>query len=189
MPTCAVSAWVVIFLLRFCQFLDQRGDGLVDAALQIHRIHAGGDRPGTLAHDSLRQHDRRGGAVAGDIVGLGGDLAHHLCAHVLELVGELDLFGDRHAVLGDARRAVTLVEDHVATLRAERDSYRLGERVDAAQHALAGIATEPNVLGSHLLILPEIDDVVGITWRYLLGLSLRAGTCSMNTRRFASVVR
>jgi hypothetical protein len=114
-------------------------------------IHAGGHRPGTLADDGLRQHDRRRGPVAGDIVGLGGDLAHHLRAHVLELVGEFDLLGDRHAILGDAWRAVTLVEDHVATLRAERDPYGLGERVDAAQHTLAGIATEPNVLGSHLL--------------------------------------
>ena len=35
----------------------------------------------------------------------GGDLAHHLRAHVLELVLELDLLGDGDAVLGDARGA------------------------------------------------------------------------------------
>ena len=75
-------------LLRaLLQFLDERGDGLVDAALQIHRVHAGGDRPAALTHDRLRQHDRSRGAVARDIVGLGRDLAYHLHAHVLELVG------------------------------------------------------------------------------------------------------
>ena len=47
-------------------------------------------------------------------------LAHHLGAHVLELVRELDLLGDGDAVLGDARRAVGLVEHDVMALRAER---------------------------------------------------------------------
>ncbi len=51
------------------------------------------------------EHGRGRGAVAGDVVGLLGDLAHHLRAHVLELVLKLDLLGDGDAVLGDARRA------------------------------------------------------------------------------------
>ena len=80
-----------------------------------------------------------------------GSLAHHLRAHVLELVGEFDLLGDRHAILGDARRAIALVQDHVATLRTERDLHRLGKYVDATQHALTGIVAEPNVFRSHLL--------------------------------------
>ena len=163
MPTCAVSAWVVIFLRALLQLIDERGDGLVDAALQVHRVHAGGDRPATLAHDGLRQHDRRRGAVAGDVVGLGRDLAHHLRAHVLELVGELDLLGDGHAVLGDPRRAIALVQDHIAPLRAERDPDRLGEDVHASHHALTGITAVPNVLGSHLLVLPEFEPCE-ITW-------------------------
>jgi hypothetical protein len=75
----------------------------VDAALEVHRVHAGGDRLGAFLHDRLGQHGRGGGAVAGGVVGLLGDLAHHLGAHVLELVLELDLLRHRHAVLGDAR--------------------------------------------------------------------------------------
>ena len=58
---------------------------------------------------------------------LRGHLAHHLRAHVLELVGELDLLGDGHAVLGDPRRAEALVEHDVAALRAQRDLHRVGE--------------------------------------------------------------
>jgi hypothetical protein len=42
------------------------------------------------------------------IIGLGGDLAHHLRAHVLELVLKLDFLGDGDTVLGDARRAKRL---------------------------------------------------------------------------------
>ena len=71
------------------------------------------------------EHGRGGGAVAGNVVGLRGDLAHHLRAHVLELVFELDLLGDGDAVLGDARRAVGLVEHDVAALRTERHLHRV----------------------------------------------------------------
>ena len=80
-------------------------NGEIDAALEVHRVHAGGNRFGALADDRGGEHGRGGGAVAGEVVGLRGHLAHHLGAHVLELVGELDLLGDGDAVLGDARRA------------------------------------------------------------------------------------
>ena len=138
------------------QFLDDGGDGLVDAALQVHRVHAGGHRLRAFAHDRLRQHGRGGGAVAGEVVGLRGDFAHHLGAHVLELVGQLDFLGDRHAVLGDPGRAEALVDDDVAALRAERHLHRVGEDVDAAQHALAGIAAETNFFGCHVYAIPSL---------------------------------
>ncbi len=132
---------------------DHRGHGEVDAALQVHRVHAGGHRLGALADDGMRQ-DRRGRrAVAGRVIGLRGDLADHLRAHVLELVRELDLLGDGDAVLGDARRAERLVDDDVAALRAERHLHRVRQRVDAAQHAVARIGRKLNFLGSHVLLL------------------------------------
>jgi hypothetical protein len=83
--------------------LDDLEDGEVDAALQVHRVHAGRDRLHALADDRLGEHGRGGGAVTGDVVGLRGHFAQHLRAHVLELVLELDLLGDGDAVLGDAR--------------------------------------------------------------------------------------
>src|SRR5207302_13413 len=72
----------------------------VDTTLQIHRVHAGGNRFGAFTNDRSCQHGGGGGAVAGSVRRLGGDFAHHLCAHVLELVVELDLLGDGDA--GDA---------------------------------------------------------------------------------------
>ena len=119
--------------------LDDGFDRLVDAALQVHRVHAGRDRLGAFAHDGLGQHGGGGGAVAGHVIGLGGDFAHHLGAHVLELVGQFDFLGDGHAVLGDARRAEGLVDHDVAALGAQGHLHRVGEDVDAAQHPLAGV--------------------------------------------------
>src|SRR6185437_15586023 len=62
----------------------------VDTALQVHRVHAGGNRLGAFANDRSRQNGCGGGAVAGRVGRLGGDFAHHLGAHVLELVVKLD---------------------------------------------------------------------------------------------------
>jgi hypothetical protein len=59
--------------------------------------------------DRLGEHGRGGGAVAGHVGGLGGDLLDHLRAHVLVLVLELDLLGDGDAVLGDGRGAPGLL--------------------------------------------------------------------------------
>ena len=80
---------------------DQRGDGLVDAALEVHRVHAGGHVLHAFAHDGLGQHGGGGGAVTGVVAGLGSDFLDHLRAHVLELVLQLDFLGHGHAVLGD----------------------------------------------------------------------------------------
>ena len=131
------------------EFGDDGVDRLVDAALQVHRVHAGGNRLGTFADDRLRKHGCRRRAVAGEVVRLRGDFAHHLRAHVLELVLELDLLGDGDAVLGDARRAERLVDDDVAALRAERDLHRVCEDVDAAQHAVARVGMKLYFFCSH----------------------------------------
>ena len=75
------------------------------------------------------------------------DLAQHLRAHVLELVLKLDFLGDRDAVLGNAGSAEALFDDDIAALGAERHLDRVGENVDAAQHAIARVSGKFNVLG------------------------------------------
>src|SRR6185437_932601 len=126
---------------------DHGFDSEVDAALQVHRVHAGGDRLGAFLHDRSRQNGGGGGAVASRIRGLGGDFAHHLRAHVLELVVEFDLLGDGDAVLGDAGRAERFFKHDVAALRTERDLHRVGEDVHAAQHLVAGVDAEFDIFG------------------------------------------
>src|SRR5712671_4914676 len=129
--------------------LDHRRYRGVDAALEVHRVQPRGHRLDALAHDRLGEHGRGGGTVTGGVVGLLGDFAQHLRAHVLELVGELDLLGDGHAVLGDARRAVRLVEHDIAALGPQCHLHRIGEDIDAAQHAVARVTVEPDFLGWH----------------------------------------
>jgi hypothetical protein len=115
---------------------DDGLDGLVDAALERHRVCAGSHGLDALAVDRLGEHGCGGGAVAGHVGGLRSDLAHHLRAHVLERVAELDLLGDGDAVLGDGRRAELLLDDDVASLGAERDLHRVGQNVDSTQDCL-----------------------------------------------------
>ena len=43
-PTCAISSEVLIFFERRLRSATASVDGHVDAALQVHRVHAGGDR-------------------------------------------------------------------------------------------------------------------------------------------------
>src|SRR6202171_1774058 len=117
--------------------LDEVGDHSahrqVDTALQIHRVHAGGNRLGAFADDGCGQYGRGRGAVAGCVGRLGGDFAYHLGAHGLALVLKLDFLGDGDAVLGDAGRAERLVEHDVAAFGTERDLHRVVKNLDAAQ--------------------------------------------------------
>src|SRR5690606_23751825 len=103
--------------------------------------------------DRLGQHGRGGGAVTGDVVGLGGHGTHHLGAHVFELVFKFDFLGDRNAVLGDARSAEALFDHHVAALGAQGHLHRIGEDVDAANHLVAGVGRELYFLGGHMSLL------------------------------------
>ena len=142
----------ILDLLRLLlDLLDHLGHGFLDAALQVHRVHAGGDRLHALAQDRVSENRGRGRAVAGHVVGLLGNLAHHLRAHVLELVLELDFLGDGDAVLGRARRAEALVDDDVAALGTERDLHGVGEHIDAAHHAVTCVGGKSYFFGGHVL--------------------------------------
>ena len=111
--------------------LEQLGadglDGLLDAALERHRVGAGGDVAQALADQRLGEHGGGGGAVTGDVVGLLGDLLDELGADLLVRVLELDLLGDGDAVVGDRGGAPLLLQHDVAALRAEGDLDGVGE--------------------------------------------------------------
>ncbi len=125
------------------------GNGDINATLQIHRVHAGGDSLSTLTDDGLGQYGGGCGAVAGFVGGPRSDLLHHLSTHILELVGKLDFLGDGDTVLCNARRAERFVQYYVAAFGAERDFHSIGKRIDARQHARTGIRRKFDFLGSH----------------------------------------
>src|SRR5262249_48339261 len=99
-----------------------------------------------FTEDRLRQHRRRGGAVARDIRGLGCHLLDHLGADVLVLVPELDFLRDGDTVLGDRRAAELLVDDDVAPLRAQRGLHRLGHDRHALEERGPGLVVELELL-------------------------------------------
>ena len=140
-------------LADLLELRDHRYHRLVDAALQVHRIHAGGDVLHAFLHDRLREHGRGRRAVTGDVGCLGRDFLDHLRAHILEPVLELDFLGDRDAVLGDRRRAEAALQNHVAALRAKCHFYRIGEDVHARHHSIADPVAEANIFGCHFSFL------------------------------------
>ena len=147
--TWAISLLSSISLAWLLMALDGRGHGLLDALLEADRVGAGGHVAQALVDERLGQHGGGGGAVAGDVVGLGGDLLDQLGAHVLEGVLELDLPGDGDAVVGDGGGAELLLEHDVAALRAEGDLDRVGQLVDAGLEAAAGLVVELQDLGHY----------------------------------------
>ena len=119
--TWAISLLVVDLLGLLCDGLRRRPS----TAISMPCLRAIGLAPAATLRmpsldDGLGQHGGGGGAVTGDVVGLGGDLLDQLGAHVLEGVVELDLLGDGHAVVGDRRGAELLVQRHVAALGPQR---------------------------------------------------------------------
>src|SRR5690606_3292769 len=131
------------------QLLDDLLDRLVDPALDRHRVDAGGHVLEALAEDRTGEHRGGRGAVTGQIAGLGGDLLDQLRAHVLDRVRQLDLLGDRHAVLGHRRRAELPIDHDVAALRPQRDLNRIRELVDASLQRSTRLDVELEFLGSH----------------------------------------
>ncbi len=119
----------------------------LDAALERHRVRAGGNVAQTLAHHGLGQHGRRRRAVTGNVVGLLGNFLDELGADLLVRVFELDFLGDGHTVVGDRRCAPLLLEDDVATLGAERHLDGVGEGVHPSLEAAPGFLIERNDLG------------------------------------------
>ena len=151
----------------------ERLDGLLDAALDVHRVRAGDDVLRAFAVDRLGQHGGGGGAVAGGVRRLARDLADHLRAHVLERILEVDFLRHRHAVLGDGRRSELLVEDDVAALGAERHLHGVGQLVDAAQDGLARLLAVHNLF-CHFSVLLYILLQLRVSYFFFLVSPSRA---------------
>src|SRR5713101_8384480 len=148
-------------LLRLrLQVLDDGVHGLLDPALERHRVRARGHVLQALTHDRLGEQRRGRRAVAGDVVRRRRDLAHELRTLVLEHILDLDLTRDRDTVVGDRRGAEPLVEHDVAPLRAKSDLDRVGEDVDATLERATGILIELQLFVSHLFP-PEGCELLG----------------------------
>src|SRR5438552_5476786 len=125
---------------------DDFVDGLLDADLQQHRVGAGRYVAQPLADDRGGQHNRGGGAVTGDVVGLARDFLDELGPHVLEGVLQLDLLRHRYTVVGDRRGTELLVEYDVTAFGADGNSNRVSDFVDAALQRGASVGIVDQLL-------------------------------------------
>ena len=148
-PTCATSS--LDFWLAPLMVFDDGDDRLVDAALEVHRVHAGRDRLHALADDRLGEH--------------GGVVVPSPATSLVLLATSRTIWAPMFSNLSASsislatvtpslvmRGAPKFVEHDIAALRAQRHLDGIGENVDAAQHALLGVAAEAGLLWLPLLI-------------------------------------
>ena len=128
--------------------------GRLDAALDVGGCRAAGDVAQTLVHQRLREHGCGGGAVTGNVVGLGGDFLRQLGAQVLVRVVQFNFASNGHAVVGDDGCTPLLVEHNVAPARAEGYLDRVCQLIDASLQGLAGGIVEFKLL-SHVFATPS----------------------------------
>ena len=128
--------------------------GRLDAALDVGGSRTAGHVAQTLVHQRLREHGCGGGAVAGNVIGLGGDFLRQLGAQVLVRVVQFNLAGNGHAVVGDDGRTPLLIEHNIAPARAEGYLDRVCQLIDAGLQGLAGCIVEFKLL-SHVFATPS----------------------------------
>ena len=137
------------------QGFDRFNHGFINAAFQIHRVHARGNGFQAFGNNRLGENGSGGGAIAGGVVGLRSDFFHQLRAHILELVFQLDFLGDGNAVFGHGRGAKRLVQHHIAAFGTQSDFHGIGEYIHAFQHFLAGVCAKTDFFSCHNDLTPK----------------------------------
>ena len=130
--------------------LDDGLDGLVDAALDLHRVVAGRDElacprgrsPGRArSRSSCRRRRRRSSCDA---------TSRTICAPMFSkrFSSSISLATVTPSLV-TVGRAEALLDDDVAALGAEGDLHRVGERVDAGEDQVAGVLGVDDFFGCH----------------------------------------
>ena len=117
----------------------------LNAVLHNHGIGTGSHILHTLAYQRLSQQRSSGGAVTGIVIGLGRNFLHQLGAHILKRLLQLNLLGNGHAVVGDQRCAVLLIQYHIAALGAKGNLNGVGQLVNTGLQRLASILAINNI--------------------------------------------
>ena len=148
----ATSSEVLTFLNALTS-QRRRGRCLVDAALQVHRVHAGGYSLQAFANDRLGQNRSSGCAVTGYVVGLGSNfrticapMFSNLSSSSISLATETPSLVMRGAPKDLSRRRYGLW-GRGSPLTA------LASVIDAVQHAGACFGSEFYVFSCHVDLL------------------------------------
>jgi hypothetical protein len=135
------------------QLLDDRLNGLLDAALQVGGVGPRRDVLQAFFVNGFSQNGCGRGAVAGDVRRLARDLPDELRAHVFIRVFQLDFLGDRHAVLGDGRAAIFLVENDAAPPGPKRRLHGASQFLHAAEQGVPRRFIELQLFRGHRCFL------------------------------------
>ena len=150
---------------------------LLDALLDHHRIGAGCNILHALANKRLCEQRSSGGAVARNVVCLGGDFLDKLCAHILKGIFQLDFLCNRPAVVGDERRAVFLIQDDVAAFRAKGDFYGIAQLINTGLQGLASLFAVDDLFRHNRLPPTILMSKYGILIRQLQGYRFDGRWC------------
>src|SRR5699024_2257546 len=137
---------------QVAKLVHDDGNGLVDAALEVHGGDAGRDVFQAFFHDGLGQYGSGCGSVTCGVGCLGSHFLDQLGTNVFELVLEFDFLGDRDTILGNGRSTKRAIQHNIATLGAQCGLDRVGQRIDAANDTRAGVISELNLFGCHVEI-------------------------------------
>ena len=138
------------FAYRF-KFVHNHVDGFGNTFFKNDGVCARGEVFKSFAYHCLSENDSRSRSVAGNVVSFCRNFFDELRAHIFKRVFQFDFFSDRNAVVRDERSAVFFIENHVSTLRAERDFNRIRKRVYARFKRLSCIFAV-FYLFSHIII-------------------------------------
>mmetsp|Transcript_40354 Transcript_40354/g.129698 ORF Transcript_40354/g.129698 Transcript_40354/m.129698 type:complete len:224 (+) Transcript_40354:2043-2714(+) len=127
----------------------EEGGRLEQPFLQRDGVVARRGQPDPLAHDGLREHGRRGGAVAGARVRLRRRLQQQLDAHVLRDRLEVHFAGDGDAVVHDGRHLAGRPDDDVTPPRTDGHLDRVRNLVHPSHQRLARLARVQHLPSHH----------------------------------------
>jgi hypothetical protein len=129
----------VNFDRHLAEFFDNRLSRHLNAMLDKHWVVASFQGLEAFVHDGMSEHSGSGGAITGDVVGLGCGFLEQLGAHILKWVFKFDLLRDRNAVMRDHRRTELAVHSHVTALGPEGCANRIGNDIHASPKLAAGV--------------------------------------------------
>src|SRR5208282_5938303 len=124
-------------------------DSTVDAALQIDCARTSSNVANALGKDRIGENRGGAGAITDGIASALSGLPDHLSAEIFAGILELDLLGDRDAVVTDHRQAEALLDQDALALGTERDPDGVGQRLRTTKETFPSLRLEMQFLVRH----------------------------------------
>ncbi len=117
--------------------LRWRPGGAVQTALDVDGTGTGHNVSHAIGKNGMGEDRGRAGSVTDVFASFLGGLAQHLGAKVLLRILEVELLGDRHAVVADERHTPLFLDENGFGLGTQRDADSICELSRTAQNLLA----------------------------------------------------